>query len=423
MSIQRRAFLKSGGLALFAASVGGVPMFLTRTAHRLEAPGLFQQRKVLVTIFQRGAMDGLSAVQPFTDPLLQQLRPSLAMSAAQQTEAEARLLDLDGRYGLHPAFAPLAPYFREGRLGIVHGVGSPVATRSHFDAQDYMESGMPGDRRATSGWLNRAVGLMGHEATPFRAVALTPALPLAMRGPNPTLAIGKLERFGLATPGAMDAAMAAGQSLEALYARTTEDLLTDAGREGLDAARLLDSANLAQYQPEHGADYPDSPLGEALRQIAQLIKSDVGLEVAFAESGGWDTHARQGTTNGSFARRAGDLADSLHAFWTDLKRYHDDVVVMTMTEFGRTVEQNGTGGTDHGRASCSFILGNAIDGGKVHGQPLVLDPGALEDGRDLPVTTDFRAMFSGVAVPHLRLTDDDGLFPGWSGDRIDVLRG
>ncbi|PAP77630.1 DUF1501 domain-containing protein [Rubrivirga marina] len=409
----RRAFLSSGGLALLAAGVGGVPSFLTRAASATPS-GSFRRRKVLVTVFQRGAMDGLAAVQPLSDPMLARLRPTLALDARRQ------LVDLDGRFGLHPSLRPFGDYFREGTLGIVHGVGSPVATRSHFDAQDFMETGRPGDKRADSGWLNRATGLLGHEpSTPFQAVALTPALPLSLRGEAPALAIANLEDFGVMAPGAM---AATGESLEALYAQTAGDLLSSAGREGLEAANVLDQARLDQYRPENGADYPRSELGESLRQIAQLIKADVGLQVAFAEAGGWDTHARQGAADGSFARRAADLAQSVAAFWTDLERYQDDVVVLTMTEFGRTVAENGTGGTDHGRASAMFVLGNAVRGGEVHGAPLVLDPDALEDGRDLPVTTDFRALFAGVAGPHLGIATGDGLFPGWAGRPLDVLR-
>ncbi len=410
--MSRRAFLTAGGLTVVAAGVGGVPSFLTRAAASTPQ-GVFRRRKVLVTVFQRGAMDGLAAVQPIADPMLQRLRPTLSLGASD-------LVDLDGRNGLHPALSPLAPYFREGRLGIVHGAGSPVATRSHFDAQDFMETGRPGDKSAETGWLNRATGLLGHEPeTPFQAVALTPQLPLSLRGPAPTLAIARLDDFGITGTGSL----AAGETLEALYAQTTADLLSTSGSEGLDAARLLEEARLGQYTPANGAEYPRSELGESLRQIAQLIKADVGLEVAFAEAGGWDTHARQGAARGSFARRAEDLAQSLAAFWTDIAAHHDDVTVLTMTEFGRTVAENGTGGTDHGRASAMFVLGNDVRGGEVHGAPLVLDPDALEDGRDLPVTTDFRSLFAGVAGGHLGIATGEALFPGWSGTPLDIVRG
>ena len=417
MPITRRAFVTAGGLSVVALGVGGVPTFLGRSALARVADGAGgRRRKTLVTIFQRGAMDGLAAVQPIDDPHLRRARPGLLLRADGRAPDDERLIDLDGRFGLHPALGALAPFWRQERLAVLHGVGSPVATRSHFDAQDFMETGRPGDKRATSGWLNRATGLLGHEATPFSTVAVTPALPLALRGDAPTLAIADLDTFGVGAAGDVT-----DQTLEALYARTSRDLLTQTGGSGLDAARALDAARLGQIAP--AADYPRSPLGDSLRQIAQLIKGDLGLEIAFAEAGGWDTHARQGARRGTFARRAQDLADSIAAFWADIEAYHDDVVVMTMTEFGRTVAANGTGGTDHGRASALFVLGNAAEGGRIWGEPLALAPEALEDGRDLAVTTDFRAAFAGVAGPHLGIATDERLFPGWSGAPLGLVRG
>lgn len=169
--------------------------------------------------------------------------------------------------------------------------------------------------------------------------------------------------------------------------------------------------------------YPTTPLGNALKQIAQLIKMDVGLEVAFTESNGWDTHFNQGTENEIFARNVADLSNCITAFWNDLGAYQDDVTLMTMTEFGRTVHQNGTGGTDHGRASCNFILGNNVNGGLVHGQLQSLANENLEDGRDLPVTTDFRAVFSEVADKQLQVNNDRVLFPDWKGERTEVMKG
>ncbi|MEE8524294.1 MAG: DUF1501 domain-containing protein [Thermoanaerobaculia bacterium] len=185
---------------------------------------------------------------------------------------------------------------------------------------------------------------------------------------------------------------------------------------------MLEKLDVSSYRPAAGARYPKSPLGRSLQQIAFLVKSDVGLEVAFAESSGWDTHVQQGTANGSFAQRAADLSRSIAAFWHDLGTYRDDVVVMTMTEFGRTVAENGSGGTDHGHGSCLFVLGNDVDGGKVHGDFPGLDRDVLYEGRDLPVTTDFRAVFSEVAGRHLGIDDDAVLFPGWTGGRIPLIR-
>lgn len=402
----RRGFLKTGALALFSATLGGTPLFLTRTAEAASG-GIAAPRRTLVALFQRGAMDGLMAVQPLADADLARLRPQLSLE-------RGALLPLDGRFGLHPAFEPLAGLFRQGHLAVVHGVGSPNTTRSHFDAQDYMETGTPGQKGTRSGWLNRAAGLLGHEATPFQSVAMTTALPRSLYGDAPALAVSRLDEFKVGHD--------AGQSLEELYRQTTQDVLRGAGSEAFEASRVLSGEQFRNYRPARGATYPNTPLGQSLRQIAQLIKARVGLEVAFAESGGWDTHVQQGTVQGSFARRARDLGDAIAAFWTDLGEAHQgDVVLMTMTEFGRTVAQNGSGGTDHGRGSCLFVLGHEVKGARVHGSVPSLARDNLEDGRDLPVTTDFRSVFAEVAGRHLRLSTTEGLFPGWNGKRLSLL--
>jgi len=373
-----------------------------------------------VCIFQRGAMDGLMAVSPYADPHLKTLRPTLFMSPSAN---EGKLFDLDGRFGLHPALAAFEPLYREGRLGIVHGVGSPNNTRSHFDAQDYMEAGTPFNKGTASGWLNRAVGLLGHEGTPFRAVSLTSALPRSFYGDNEALAISNLQDFAIQMRGNPMAANVASKSFEQLYDVTSSQLLSKTGKESFDAMKMLNANNIKNYQPANGAVYPNSPLGNSLKQIATLIKMDIGLEVAFAEAGGWDTHFNQGTANGALARNLKDFSDSIAAFWKDMDSYQDNVTVMTMTEFGRTAHQNGTGGTDHGRASCLFVLGNDVAGGKVYNNIKSLAKEDLEDGRDLPVTTDFRSVFSAVADKHLNLKDDKKLFPEWDGNKINLMKG
>ena len=415
----RRGFLKTGGLALFAAGVGGSPAFLARAA---AAPQPLGKRKVLVTIFQRGAMDGLAAVPPLDEKGLRRYRPRLAMSAA-RSAGDDRLIDLNGEFGLHPALAPLERLWREGRLGIVHTVGSPDSTRSHFDAQDYMETGTPGRKGTPSGWLNRVCGELGHEASPFRAVAMTSALPRSFYGDEPAIAVTDLADLAVTGTHRRGAAVVEGaeRGFERLYEEASEDLLRSTGSETFAALDLLERLDVAGYRPRSGVDYPQSPLGRSLRQIAMLIKAEVGLEVAFAESGGWDTHVQQGTAGGTFARRAADLAQSIAAFWNDLGALEDDVVLMTMTEFGRTVRENGSGGTDHGHASCLFVLGNEVDGGKVHGRFPGLSERVLFEGRDLPETTDFRSVFAEVAGGHLRISDPTQLFPGWSGQRIRLF--
>jgi uncharacterized protein (DUF1501 family) len=287
-----------------------------------------------------------------------------------------------------------------------------------------METGTPGRKGTASGWLNRVAGELGHEApargaalasaSPFRAVAMAPALPRSLYGPTPALAVTDLSTFSVRLPGAPAVAQQAGAGFEELYDETSQALLRETGRETFAAVDMLRRADFRSYRPAAGARYPRSPLGAALQQVAFLVKSDLGLEVAFTETGGWDTHVQQGTAQGSFARRAADLAQSIAAFWTDLGTHQDEVVLMTMTEFGRTVRENGSGGTDHGHGSCLFLVGNHVAGGRVHGLPSLAD-GALYEGRDLPVTTDFRAVFAEVAARHLGVGDAAALFPGWSG--------
>lgn len=417
----RRGFLKAGSLALFGIGVGGVPTFIARAANSNKIIGPYKKNKVLVCIFQRGAMDGLMAVTPFTDDFLKNARPTLFMSAAKTTTGTP-LIDLDGRFGLHPAMNVFEPLFREKRLAIVHGIGSPNNTRSHFDAQDYMESGTPFNKGTGSGWLNRAVGLLGHDATPFQAVSLTSAMPRSFYGDNPSLAISNLQDFSLQMRGNTITTNAVAKSFEDLYDQTSSSLLNKTGKESFDAVKMLQKTDVKNYKPENNVVYPTTALGNALKQIAQLIKMDVGMEVAFAESGGWDTHFNQGTELGVFARNATDLSSCITAFWKDISAYQDDVTLMTMTEFGRTVKQNGTGGTDHGRASCNFILGNDVNGGMVHGNVKPLAVENLEDGRDLAVTTDFRSVFSEVADKHLKINNDTVLFPEWTGNKIGVMR-
>ena len=422
--IDRRAFLKSSGVSLLFYGSGSIagPPFLARTA-MATADSTAARRKVLVAVFQRGAMDGLAAVPPLGDEaMLRKLRPRLAMSGARAADAPDRVLDLGVGFGLHPALQPFEPLWKEGRLAVVHQVGSPDPTRSHFDAQDYMETGTPGRKGTASGWLNRVCGELGHEATPFRALSMTSALPRSFYGDQPALAVSRLEDFAVKLPGAEGAAATAGKGFEALYEQTTERLLHDTGAETFDAIQMLRGIDLRNYQPSPGVEYPRSPLGQSLQQIAQLVKSNVGLEVAFAESGGWDTHVQQGAPFGGFSRRAEDLARSIAAFWRDLGPWQDDVLLCTMTEFGRTVRENGSGGTDHGHGSCLFVLGNRVDGGKVHGTFAGLDEDALYEGRDLPVTTDFRSVFTELAAGHLGVVDARPIFPGFADRPTSVLR-
>ncbi len=403
--------LKSGGLALL--SIGAGPHFLDRLLNA--APDTSRQ-KVLVSIFLRGAMDGLMAVPPLGDEgRLNAFRPRLAMGAARSEGSQ--VIDLGVDFGLHPAFSPLLPLWQDGRLAIVHAVGSPNPTRSHFDAQDFMETGTPWRKGTPSGWLNRVAGHSPGTASPFAAVSITPRLPRSLYGEVPALAIADLGHFQLNTQGSTRVR----EHLELLYAEGTGGTLRRRGGEMFEAMQRISPPELKAYRSRRGKDYPRSRLGTSLLQIAYLIKAGVGLKIACAETDSWDTHIGQGTIRGPFASRAADLAQSIAAFWRDIEPYQDDVTVLTMTEFGRTVRENGSGGTDHGHGSCLFAVGNQVDGGKIYGDLPPLAREALFEGRDLPVTTDFRAVFSEVAGKLFEVADDQQIFPGWNGQRLPLL--
>jgi len=425
--LNRRVFINSSAIGVISLCAGGTPRFLERLLVGVaDAAPVQRRRKTLVAIFQRGAMDGLMAVPPIGDDGLRKLRPRLGMSIDAR-DTDARLFDLGEGFGLHPAFNALTPMYRDGVLAVVHGVGSPNTTRSHFDAQDYMETGTPFRKGTSTGWLNRTLAAADDEsaevdASPFRAVSMTSSLPRSFYGDVPVLAVADLTQFGVGQSLRRKIQSPPAAGFESLYERTSQELLHDVGQESFEAVHVLSELDVARYSPAPGADYPTSPLGKSLKQIAFLVKSGVGLEVAFAESGGWDTHVQQGTVQGAFANRARDLADAIGAFWNDLGDNRDDVVLLTMTEFGRTVHENGSGGTDHGRASCLFVLGAGVDGGRVFGAIPPLRREELEDGRDLPVTIDFRSVFAEVAGRQFGIGDDEFLFPGWEGKRYSLFR-
>ena len=416
----RRAFIKSGAIAAFGITIGGVPSFVAKAAAAFKHREVYKKNNILICIFQRGAMDGLMAVTPYKDEFLKKARPTLFMTPAKSEKNP--ITDLDGRFGLHPAFGSLFPLFQSKQMAIVHGIGSPNNTRSHFDAQDFMETGTPFDKGTASGWLNRAMGCLGKEATPFRAVSITSSMPRSLYGHLPVVSVSDLSDFSVRNSQKIPNGNQVAGGFEDLYDATASGLMKESGKETFEAIKMLSGIDVRSYKEASGAAYSNSSLGKSLKQLAQLIKADVGMEIGFAESTGWDTHFNQGTVNGNFARPATDLAENINAFWKDLGAdLQDRVTIMTMTEFGRTVKQNGSGGTDHGRASCNFIIGNDVMGGKVYGDVPLLDPVHLDEGRDLPVTTDFRSVFSNVAAQHLKLMNCESLFPGWSGEQLRLI--
>jgi uncharacterized protein (DUF1501 family) len=402
----RRAFVKGGALAL--VGLHAMPRFLVRTA---AAGGGGGRPRVLVAIFQRGGVDGLSMVVPHGDSGYYDARGTVAIPRPAGGDADASI-DLDGFYGLHPAMRPLEPLWRERRLGVVHACGSPDATRSHFDAQDYMESGTPGIKSTSSGWLARGLASRPSASpSPFRAVSLTPRLPLILRGAGRAVAVQSLAGFDVKDGSPADASDAR-RGFESMYAMGARDLLGATGRDAFEAIAVLEAVKPDRMAPAHGARYPAGRLGESLRQIAQLIRADVGLEVGFAQSDGWDTHTGQGNAHGALAVRLGELAEALAAFDRDLGDRMAGVVVLTMSEFGRTVRENGTGGTDHGHGTAMLVLGGPVRGGRVYGRWPGLGREQLFDGRDLAVTTDFRDLFCEVALRHLGVPPSAPLFPG-----------
>jgi uncharacterized protein (DUF1501 family) len=390
----RRSFLKSAGLGFVA--LGLPPTFLVRAAGAQQS----KRGKVLVVVFQRGGMDGLNVVIPFKDRSYYTLRPSIAV--AEPASGDERALDLDGFYGLHPALAPLKYIYDKGQLAIIHAAGSPNNTRSHFDAQDYMEIGTPGNKGTPDGWLNRCLSERQRSESAFRGVAMTAATPRMLAGSAPTLTISSIEEFRLRND-------KLGAALKKLYAGNNDPLLRQGSASLFDALATLRAmdANI----PASAAAYPNGSFGAGLRQIARLIKSNVGLEIAFTEIGGWDTHANEGGANGRLANRLKELGEGLAAFHRDLGDRMDDVVVLTMSEFGRTVRENGNRGTDHGHANVMFVLGGGIRGGRVYGRWPGLTPEVLYEGRDLALTTDYRSVCSEVLSRHLGQSQMSRVFP------------
>jgi uncharacterized protein (DUF1501 family) len=412
MAISRRYFLKTTGLSLFGSGLV-VPSFLRRTAFALEQPSARARKKTLVAIFQRGAADGLNIVVPYGERDYYAMRPSISIPGPQQaTGAEPCAIDLDGFFGLHPSLGSLKPLFDQKQLAIVHASGSPDSTRSHFDAQDYMESATPGVKSTPDGWLNRFLQAVPQaDATPFRAVAFASTTPRTLLGPAPALCTEDLRGFHLAGKNPGRGVQLLASAFEEMYA--SDRLLCGASHETFEAISTLKRIQIGDYQPENGAEYPRGPLGRSLQQIAQLIKSGAGLEVAFAEVGGWDHHVNEGGVNGQLAARLQDFGDSLATFQKDMGDRMADITVLTMSEFGRTARENGNRGTDHGHANAMFVLGGPVKGGKVYGTWPGLKEHQLHENRDLALTTDFRDVFAEVAVRHLGVKDPASIFPGF----------
>ncbi len=397
MDSSRRLFLKTTGLGLLA--LGLPPSFLVRAAEGEKG----RRGKILVVVFQRGGMDGLNAVIPFKDRSYYSLRPTIAIF--EPASGEERAIDLDGFYGLHPALAAMKPLFDKNHLAVIHAAGSPDNTRSHFDAQDYMELGTPGVKSTPDGWLSRLLSENRNSANPFQAVALTQRLPRILTGKAPALTMTSIEEFRL-----RDSLLA--PALQRYYANVKDPLFRQGGENLFEAMRILRSVE-ATLSPAASDGYPNGRFGGSLKEISRLIKVNVGLEIAFTEIEGWDTHVNEGGAKGQMANHLKELADGLAAFYQDLGDRMDDVVLLTLSEFGRTARENGNRGTDHGHANVMFVLGGKIKGGKVYGRWPGLEPELLYEGRDLNLTTDFRAVCGEVLLRHMGQKELSGVFPGY----------
>ncbi len=400
--VTRRGFIKNGALALVGTSI--IPAFLARSVFAQADLAAAEGRK-LVVIFQRGACDGLNVVVPHAEPNYYAMRPSIAIG-------KNEVLDLNGFFGLHPAMASLKPLRDAGHLAAIHAVGSPDPTRSHFDAQDYMESGTPGVKSTRDGWLNRALASEAgkQEVSPFRAVALGSKVPRTLQGSVPAVAVANLQDFSVGGRGPQPSPVAT--AFQAMYDESTDAVLHGTGQETFEAVRMLKAADPAKYKPAAGVNYPNSAFGNSMKQIAQLLKANLGVQAAFADVGGWDTHQNQGGATGQLANRLQEFADGIAAFWQDMGDGAESVTLITMSEFGRTAHQNGTGGTDHGHANVMFALGGTVKGGKVYGRWPGLSTEQLNEGRDLAVTTDFRSVLGEAAYSTLGCRHFEAVFPG-----------
>jgi uncharacterized protein (DUF1501 family) len=410
----RRVFLKGSALAIFG--VGTIPAWLSRSVYAADS-STQRRKKVLVAIFQRGAVDGLNMVIPFGEPRYYELRPSIAIPQPDGTAATA--VDLDGFFGLHPSLAPLKPIFEARHLAVVEAVGSPDPTRSHFDAQDYMESGTPGLKGTADGWMNRALPKASGPPSPVRAVSLGENLARSLRGRNDAVAMNSLNDFQV-----RDAQGAA--TFESMYENTLDTLLHGTGKETFSAVKIIQSIRKQTYTPANGAKYPAGKLGQRLQEVADLIKADVGVEVAFADIGGWDTHVNEVAaqpTAGQLANNLAQFGQALAAFYQDLGDRMEDVTLVTMSEFGRTARENGDRGTDHGHANVMFVMGGDVRGGKIYGDWPGLSQEQLYEGRDLALTTDFRDVLGELVARHLGNSKLKAVFPGYEDPKFRGLIG
>ncbi len=408
MPFSRRSFLTSLGALSLPAWFPRLAFAATPERRRA---GKTAAHDILICVFQRGGADGLNVVVPYAESAYHDARPTLGIADPGGTGGA---IDLDGFFGLHPSLAPFKELYDEKGLAIVHAVGSPDADHSHFSSMDVIERGTP-STQVTSGWIGRHLQtLVDGNTSPFRAVGFGSLLQASLRGPVSATALDSIVDFHLkGRKGMTPAQVTQFQStLTALYdGGTFADLQ---GTQTFKAVAQLAQANPGQYQPDNGAQYPTSDFGKGLMQVAQIIKAGLGLEVACIDIGGWDTHSGEGVTTGTLPGLLDDLSTSLHAFYTDMGSRMTGITVVTMSEFGRRLLENGLGGTDHGSGSCMFVLGGSVNGGKVYANWPGLAPDQLYGPGDLAPTTDFRTVLGEVVTKRLGNSALDSVFPGFT---------
>ncbi len=417
--ISRRTILKSSAaLGVIGVSQSLLPGWMPRMAFSAQAQT--PAHDTLVCIFLRGGMDGLSIVAPFGEgAAYYDARPTLAIPEPNSGSNAA--VNLDGFFGLHPALSPLKEIYDENDLLLVHATGSVDPTRSHFDAMRFMEYGIPGDKATSTGWLGRHLQTAAWQnQSPFRAVGMGAMLADSLRGPVSPLSLQSIADFHFR--GRADQLRQLRQSLSQLYAvQAPPDMLGEQAGLVFETIDTLKNIQSERYQPVGDAGYPDDEFGMGLQQIAQLIKADIGLEVACLDLGGWDTHENQGTLGGEFADLAGTLGRGLHAFYTDLRERMGNITVVAMSEFGRRVSENGSQGTDHGHGNVMFVLGGGVNGGQVYARWPTLSPAALDDG-DLAITTDYRAVLAEMLRTRLNNDAIAEIFPGFDAPSLGLFQ-
>ncbi len=403
----RRELLKRTGI--LAIGTLAWPVWMPRVA--LAPQDADTRGDVLVCIFMRGAADGLNLVVPHGDKDYYGSRDTIALAQPNAGDPQAAI-DLDGFFGLHPNLAPLKDIYAAGALAIVHAAGSPDPTHSHFDAMDFMERGTPGEKAIPTGWIGRHLQQVASaNKSPFRAVGMGSLLQASLRGPVQATALQSIADFHLR--GNAKQVDSIQSSLASLY--EGDGFVELEGQQTLQAMRDLAQVAASNYAPANGAQYPQTPYGKSLATVAQLIKSGLGVEVACVDIGGWDTHVQEGSVGqGQMPRLIDEFARGLAAFYSDLQDQMNKISVVTMSEFGRRVQENTSHGTDHGHGNVMFVMGGGINGGKVYGDWPGLAKDKLYGPGDLAITTDFRDVLGEIVQKRLLDNNLSAVFPGYT---------